>query len=191
MYYKDLYPLVCFLPRYANMHEAHSDADMLPLWRVSNDLPWDNHTRGHGNDVRSAADQLGQHPERTASLPTLPVHLHGDTPYDDTKSEMSWFRSLTKSPNSSRPTRRYTFDLEMALPNVHCERPLHPAQIVPRPTLSDRVSLLRFFRWLLRVISRSRHPEGEDAAWRKLKKLDTVESNVPLEILLVLSGYVL
>jgi len=33
VYYEDLYPLVCFLPRYAS--EMPSDADMLPLWKAS------------------------------------------------------------------------------------------------------------------------------------------------------------
>jgi len=37
VYYQDLYPLICFLPRYANPQGPAMPADMLPLWRASED----------------------------------------------------------------------------------------------------------------------------------------------------------
>nr|GAT50495.1 predicted protein [Mycena chlorophos] len=36
VYFQDLYPLICFLPRYAN-HLNPTAADMLPLWKASED----------------------------------------------------------------------------------------------------------------------------------------------------------
>ncbi|KAJ6493017.1 Bestrophin, RFP-TM, chloride channel-domain-containing protein [Mycena sanguinolenta] len=35
IYYEDLYPLICLLPRYANATGPKTDADMLPLWAAS------------------------------------------------------------------------------------------------------------------------------------------------------------
>ena len=175
VYYEDLYPLVSFLPKYANMH-----GDMLPLWHVSNNLSWNKHTFGLPDNV-SATDSLGYRQE-----PSPTSHLHGDTSCDD-KSEMSWFRSLSKNLGMGRPSRR---DPEKALGGIHCEFSLRPARNPPKVSISDYIPLLRCFKWLFRVIMRREHPKGEDAAWRKRKKLDTVESNVPLEILLVLSGLV-
>ncbi|KAJ7056306.1 UPF0187-domain-containing protein [Mycena amicta] len=43
VYYQDLYPLICFLPRYAN-HTAPTAADMLPLWQASEDDKYPLHT---------------------------------------------------------------------------------------------------------------------------------------------------
>ncbi|KAF9455764.1 UPF0187-domain-containing protein [Collybia nuda] len=187
VYYQDLYPLICFLPRYANPKGDHSGYDMLPLWSASDDLPVDELHHGlHGANVRSAPDTI-HHPQRTTSLPT---HSHNETMIDDNKSETSWFRSLTKSPNASvRPSRRNTFDPEKVLPEVHSTRPLRPARNPPQESVYDYFPLLRFFRWCVRKVLRRAKPAGEDEARRKKKSLDTVESNVPLEICMVLSSY--
>jgi len=37
VYFEDLYPLICLLPRYANAVGPKTDADMLPLWAASED----------------------------------------------------------------------------------------------------------------------------------------------------------
>jgi putative membrane protein len=189
VYYKDLYPLINFLPRYANTLEAPADADMLPLWRVSDDLTRHHRTDGSAGNVRSAADKLDhRHPGHSSSLPASFV-IHGsDAPQDDSKSQASWLYSLRKSSSPNPPPRCNTFDLEKCLASVECDRPLEPAQIIPNPSMCDYIPILRIFRWLFRVISRHENPKGDDIAWRKMKKMDIVESNVPLEIILVLSG---
>ncbi|KAF7291210.1 hypothetical protein MIND_01264400 [Mycena indigotica] len=43
VYYQDLYPLICFLPRYATQ-VAPTTADMLPLWQASEDERFPLHT---------------------------------------------------------------------------------------------------------------------------------------------------
>jgi len=140
----------------------------------------------YASNIRAASDTNGHHPHRTASLPT---HSRGDTLIDDCKSETSWFRSLSKTPTSARPSRRNTFDPEKVLPEVHTERPLMPARNPPTASVYDYFPFLRFFRWCVRLVLRRAKPPGEDAARRKKKSLDIVESHVPLEICLVLSSY--
>jgi len=163
------------------MHEAHTDADILPLWSAANDLPLNGHAHEYSDNVRSAADRLGHHPERVSSLPT---HLRDDSSRSDvTKFETSWFRSTKKNSTS----RRNTFEPEKVLPNVRSDRPLQPARIPPKASIYDYIPLLRFFRWIFRIILRRAAPPDEDAARKKKKNRDTVESNVPLEIILVLS----
>ncbi|KAJ7844674.1 Bestrophin, RFP-TM, chloride channel-domain-containing protein [Mycena leptocephala] len=44
VYYEDLYPLICFLPRYANPGVPATPADMLPLWQASEDVDYPLHT---------------------------------------------------------------------------------------------------------------------------------------------------
>jgi putative membrane protein len=185
VHYKDLYPLVSFLPRYAN----NADEDMLPLWHVSNDLAGHHNRRSECCLRARLADKLHHRPaECTPSLPASPVLLGSDTPQDDTSSQASWFRSLRKFSTPSRPSPRNSFDVEKRLHCFFCNPLLQDAKIIPKPSICDYIPLLRVFRWLFRIISKHENPHGDDAAWRKMKKLDIVESNVPLEILLVLSG---
>ncbi|KAF8229734.1 UPF0187-domain-containing protein [Tricholoma matsutake] len=183
VYYRDLYPLVCFLPRYANMHEAHREADKLPLWHASDSHPYEP-GHEHADNVRSAADQLGHHPERVLSLPT---HLRdNNSGSDDTKSETRWFRSPNN--HSNPPAHKDVFEPEKVLPEVHSDRHLRPARMPPQSSIYDYIPLLRFFRWLFRVILRRAHPPS-GASRRKKKNRQVADSNVPLEIILVLSSY--
>ena len=47
VYYEDLYPLVCFLPRYATHDpEVATEADMLPIWKGS-EMSHDKHRTAH------------------------------------------------------------------------------------------------------------------------------------------------
>ncbi|GLB39223.1 putative bestrophin, RFP-TM, chloride channel [Lyophyllum shimeji] len=183
VYYQDLYPLVCFLPRYANPHGQHTAEDKLPLWSVSDDIA-EAHARKDKNP-RSAADTIGHHPQRTASLPT---HSRGDTLIEDNKSEASWFRSWGKS-STPRPSRRNTFDPEKVLPEVDCHHPLRPARNPPEATMYDYIPLFRFFKWVVRVLLRRAKPQHEIEARLRRKKLNEVESNVPMEVCMVLSSY--
>lgn len=185
VYYQDLYPLICFLPRYANPHSEHTAEDKLPLWSASDDIA-EAHAHKEKNP-RAAADTTGHHPQRTASLPT---HSRGDTPVDDNKSETSWFRSLTKNSNSpGRRSRRNTFDPEKVLPEVDSHHPLKPARNPPEATVYDYIPLLRFFKWVVRLVLRRAKPQHEIDARLRKKKLDQVESNVPMEVCMVLSSY--
>ncbi|RDB27526.1 hypothetical protein Hypma_003834 [Hypsizygus marmoreus] len=193
VYYQDLYPLICFLPRYANIREAHTEEDLLPLWHAANEYEDAHAHHRHSTNVRSAADELvGHRPQRTTSLPE---HSREKTVVDektvvaDNKSETSWFRSLTKSNGAGRRSRRETFDPERVLPDVSSERPLKPARNPPATSLYDYIPLLRFFKWIGRtIVGRAKDPLKVEAR-RKRKNLDAVESNVPLEICLVLSSY--
>ena len=157
------------------MHETHREVDMLPLWHAANDYPYE-----------PEHDRLGHHPERASSLPTpnsRDISVGSDDTISQTRS--SWFRSLNKQPNHS--SSRHTFDPEKALPEVHSDRPLRPARIPPKPSIYDYIPLLRFFRRLFRIILRRAHHPNEDVARRKKKEHSVTESNVPLEIILVLS----
>jgi len=185
VYYRDLYPLISFLPRYANLHEGHQEADMLPLWRASDyNTSYENNTKGHSDNVRSATDQIGHHPERVTSLPT-PHPRDRSSGSDDTKLETGRFHST----NRNKLSRRDTFDPEKVLPEVQSDRPLFPARMPPEPSVYDYIPLLRFFRWLFRTIMRRASPPGEQVSARKKKNRQVADSNVPLEIILVLSSY--
>lgn len=79
-------------------------------------------------------------------------------------------------------------DLERALPRVEIERPLKPAKNPPDTSLYDIIPLLRFLKWVGHKLFRTVHPRS--AKRRKRDDIEYVESNIPLEILLILSKYV-
>jgi putative membrane protein len=57
IYYEDLYPLVCFLPRYSTTTlQVPTDADMLPLWKAS------ELAQGPGSKTATAEAQLSEKP---------------------------------------------------------------------------------------------------------------------------------
>ena len=76
------------------------------------------------------------------------------------------------------------YDPEKALPQVDAERPLKPARSPPTTSILDLIPFLRLFTWVGHKLFRTGHP-------LKPKKKDAyteyVESNIPLEIILVLS----
>ncbi|KAF8988726.1 UPF0187-domain-containing protein [Hymenopellis radicata] len=65
VYYQDLYPLICFLPRYAG--DGASATEMLPLWQGSED---GEHPMEHGHSLESASTLPSQPPR--LSPPRLP-----------------------------------------------------------------------------------------------------------------------
>ncbi|KAG5651737.1 hypothetical protein H0H81_007626 [Sphagnurus paluster] len=184
VYYQDLYPLISFLPRYANPDGAHTRASKVPLWSTSDDIEEAHSLKRNRGNPRSAADIAGNHPQRTVSLP---ADLNPSISSEDTKSVGSsgWFRSLGRN---SKP-RHKKFDPEKVLPEVESRWPLKPARNPPVSTVYDYIPLLRFFKWIFRTIARKTMPPEEIEARLKRKKLDRVESNVPVEICLVLSSY--
>ena len=80
--------------------------------------------------------------------------------------------------------RNKGFDPEKALPQVETEHHLKPARNPPKTSLLDLLPLLRFPVWLFhKVFRRSRSSKQK----KKGDYVDFVESNIPLEIILVLS----
>ncbi|KAL0958211.1 hypothetical protein HGRIS_000372 [Hohenbuehelia grisea] len=190
VYFQDLYPLICFLPRYASMTSgARTTADVLPLWRESAE---DGHLSTHEHPHQNVRDVAGGGKiQKTSSLPD-PSHANdlGSGKSDDEKSNASWYRSFGQRSGRSKRNR---FDPEAALPEVQCERPLKPARSPPQSSLYDYIPLLRLFKWIFRKLARRAAALADDDNGRNLlgKKMGPpeIESNVPLEICLYLSSY--
>ncbi|KAJ7274914.1 UPF0187-domain-containing protein [Mycena rebaudengoi] len=165
VYYEDLYPLICFLPRFATVEGPKTDADMLPLWGASED---DAHPLGSARPPP---------PSRSATTAVPSVE-------DDNKSEQSWFRTFRR--NASRPG---TPDPEKALADVQSHRPLKPARNPPPPSVFDYFPFLRIFKIFGRIFRRKSDKRApRDMLGRKIKP-ELIESNVPLEICIYLSSY--
>ncbi|KAJ6590708.1 Bestrophin, RFP-TM, chloride channel-domain-containing protein [Mycena vulgaris] len=173
VYYEDLYPLICLLPRYANTVGPKTNADMLPLWAASEDEEHPLHTARPPPPSRSATADLG----RTAVNSVID---------DDQKSEQSWFRSITGRRTASRSN---SVDPEKALADIQSHRPLKPAQNPPPPSFFDYFPFLRIFSIFTKCFRRknSKHTQ-RDSLGRKIKPSFT-ESNVPLEITIYLNNY--
>ncbi|KAF7356016.1 hypothetical protein MVEN_00931000 [Mycena venus] len=123
---RDLYPLICFLPRYANPEGPATPADMLPLWQASED---------------------DAYPLHTAVLPTSQHSL--------SDSHDASFSSTGKEGNSSSKLRRAkTFDPEAALADVQAHRPLRPARSPPDAGFLDYFPVFRIFAWMFSTCSR-------------------------------------
>ncbi|KAF7350361.1 hypothetical protein MVEN_01340800 [Mycena venus] len=172
VYYEDLYPLICLLPRYANAVGPKTDADMLPLWAASEDDQHPLHTAKPPPPSRSNTSD----PLRTA----VPSVID-----DDHKSEKSWFRSMT---GRRQPSRANSMDPEKALATIQSHRPLKPAQNPPPVTIYDYFPFLRIFSIFTKCCRRERKNVRRDALGRKIKPSFT-ESNVPLEITIYLNSY--
>jgi ion channel-forming bestrophin family protein len=160
-----LYPLICFLPRYAVQPPAvPTKDDLLPLWNdaVDGSSVFDNPT-----GVTSA--RSGR------STTTLSDPNNGEKTSDGT------------APRRAPPRRQKTFDPEQVLPVFASDQPLGPARNPPEATFWDYFGFLRVFRPVIRLI-RGRKTGDLTVSGRKKKKMD-VESNVPLEITLFLSSY--
>jgi predicted membrane chloride channel (bestrophin family) len=176
IYYQDLYPLICVLPRYAtHPPEMQTNADMLPLWRAELD------------DDLLQSDQSNEstfvHKSRAATIATETL---------GTEKDPNWLNSLKFARSASHKRK---FDPERALPVVNTDRPLKPARNPPVATIFDYIPFLLIFKhfWhLLRKLFR-RKPRLQSTSRRTLlgKKIkpQTVESNVPLEIMLFLHSY--
>ncbi|KAF5336356.1 hypothetical protein D9611_006596 [Ephemerocybe angulata] len=138
VYYEDLYPLISFLPKYAN--GVPNPEDRLPLW----------HDHQHQDPDAEYNEKSGEQQRHTRGEPTL---VEGKP---DSRSSS---RLGTKK-------RKDNFDPEAALPDVESEVPLKPARNPPKTTLYDFIPLLRFLRWGVRVIMRRALP-GESRHRKK------------------------
>lgn len=145
VYYEDLYPLISFLPKYANGKDG-VESEKLPLWHE---------------------DETDQ-------------HRHVDEPVTELGADFS-------SRDSSRRGSNGLSDPEKAFPQVTSDRPLKPARNPPETSIFDYIPLLRFFKWIVRVVTRSARPKGKG---KKRRNNEYVESHIPLEIILMLSKLV-
>ncbi|KAJ7143320.1 UPF0187-domain-containing protein [Mycena crocata] len=173
VYYEDLYPLICLLPRYANTVGPKTDADMLPLWAASEN---DEHPLHHAKPPP---------PSRSATTDAMRTAVPSEVD-DDGKSDKSWFRSITGRRNMSRSN---SVDPEKALADIQSHRPLKPARNPPPTTIYDFFPFLRVFNVFTRCCRRNSSKRTQrDAMGRKVRPSFT-ESNVPLEITIYLSSY--
>lgn len=162
VYYQDLYPLICFLPRYAG--GSRTEADMLPMWHASEDgeHPF-NHEHDHiPRDVQSPYNTLVGKSEDGESI--------------------GFFGSLSK--------KKRTFDPEQVLPTVHVHRPLKPSRNPPPTTVYDYVPFLRVWKILLKPFRTKKEHIGMRSLLRRKAKPQLGDSNVPIEISLFLHNYI-
>lgn len=153
VYYTDLYPLISFLPKYANDDPHHTEK--LPIWVEDDDEDYNHRT------INTPATELGRN----------------STPGDSRENTLTSMR---------HHHHKNGFDPEKALPQVESERCLKPARNPPKTSILDLIPLLRFIRWC----GHKAFGLGHTSRHKKRKPyLEYVESNVPLEIILVLSNY--
>ncbi|KAJ6481054.1 Bestrophin, RFP-TM, chloride channel-domain-containing protein [Mycena sanguinolenta] len=163
VYYEDLYPLVCFLPRYANPKGPATPADMLPLWQASEDDRFPLPTALFSTPQRSFSDS-------------------GNTVHDvSVSSKEAGIPELS----ASKLRRAKTFDPEAALAEVQSHRPLGPARSPPPASFFDYFPIFRIFAWLFSTCSRRLRGKAHS----KKRRGPLPESNVPLEITIYLSAY--
>lgn len=185
IYYEDLYPLVCYLPRYSG--SSTSEADLMPLWKASEMTVHPNTRTNTRANTRANSPVLSELPQ-THSEPELSQTAHGSEGRPNASRRSSMFGTL-----GGRSTKRKeTFDPEKVLPQVLSERPLKPARNPPKTTLYDFLPFLRIFKPIVNLVTR-KNADLDDTARRSLlghkKYIAHVESNVPLEITLFLSSY--
>ncbi|KDR72688.1 hypothetical protein GALMADRAFT_73850 [Galerina marginata CBS 339.88] len=130
VYYEDLYPLISFLPRYANQspQTGVDEAERLPLWHLPEGFG------GFTPKVIPDAEPKIDH-EREKTL-------------GDVSSGASGSRKRSNS-----------FNPEALLPQLESEIPLRPARNPPQLSMYDHIPLLRLFRWFFRVVTRTKPSE--------------------------------
>ncbi|KAJ6478126.1 Bestrophin, RFP-TM, chloride channel-domain-containing protein [Mycena vitilis] len=160
VYYQDLYPLLCFLPRYATTGST-TPTDMLPLWQASEDVDY---------------------PLLHTATPQATLSSGSGATMND--ASMSSKEGLGEA-SFSKLRRAKTFDPEAALADVQSHRPLRPARNAPSASFFDYFPFLRIFAWFFSCCSR----RLRNKAAPKKHKGPLAESNVPLEITVYLSAY--
>ena len=183
VYYEDLYPLLSFLPRYANESTGENidEVEKLPMWHIS-----DAHvaaTEPRQRNARSEDTRRGSDiNEKTLRNKTAVDVAVGN----DSGSSVA---VPLRNGHYSLPARSKTFDPEAALPRIESEHPLMPARNPPALTIYDHFPLLRLFRWIGRAFTSRSGAEDEESIARKKRKpySKMVEGPIPLEISLILS----
>lgn len=165
VYYEDLYPLVCILPRYAYLTDGSKPNDLLPMWQAS--------LTGRRSEWKP--------PTLKKSATTLNVSVSLDE-----VEKSGWH-------NTSR--LRAGFDPEKVLPSVFSDVPLRPSRNPPADGFFTYFPVFRPLKRLRKALSRNREIRGDDgdceldAAERKRKNREPTDSNVPLEVITYLNGY--
>jgi putative membrane protein len=167
IYYEDLYPLIAFLPRYAYAADGTDSNDLLPLWRAS-----------YNKNVAP----LKRVETRTSSIMTSLEDV----------DERTWSTSY-------RPRGYHEFYPEKVLPVVYSDHPLRPSRMPPSTGFFDYFPILRPIKRLRKFFGQKmvedeeaeRFIESRSRDWDYLvrKKVDPVESNVPLQIMMYIHGY--
>ncbi|CAA7268837.1 unnamed protein product [Cyclocybe aegerita] len=176
VYYEDLYPLISFLPHYANESSSkQDDGELLPLWHLRDEhdhlldsIVVDDEKKSSGRHMRTQTEKT-----MVASSSSSDTGVRGPVPGGP----------------YHRRTRVDTFDPEMVLPEIGSNQPLKPARNPPDLTIYDYLPFLRLFRWLWRVVTLQKHNSGETKKKRRKAYAEIMESHIPLEITLVLSNY--
>ena len=168
IYYEDLYPLIAFLPRYAYASDGTDANDLLPMWQAS-----------HNKNVAP----LKRVETRTSSLMTS---------LDDV-DKSTWSMSHW-------PRGHHEFDPERVLPVVYTDHPLRSSRLPPATGFFDYFPILRPIKRIRKLFKgrEVQHHEGDrfiqspSDQWgyigRKMKD-SSLDSNVPLEIMLYISSY--
>ena len=170
VYYEDLYPLICVLPRYAYHTDGLKQDDLLPLWQAS--------LAGRRSEWKR--------PTLKKSEATLSVHVS----LDDVEKQ-GWHNTSTFKAG---------FNPEKVLPTVLSDVPLRPSRNPPSEDFFSYFPIFRPLKRLGKVFSRDRETHDDDdddddgdyeldTAERKRKNREACDSNVPLEILMYLNGY--
>ena len=166
IYYEDLYPLVAFLPRYAYASDGTDANDLLPLWQAS-----------HDKDVAPLKRVETRTPSRTTSL--------------DDVDKRTWSMSY-------RPRGYHEFDPEKVLPVVYTDHSLRPSRLPPKTGFFDYFPILRPIKRIPKMLKPKQVEVHEDeklieaSEGRRYigrKKVELVDSNVPLQIILYISSY--
>lgn len=171
IYYEDLHPLVCWLPRFScEPPSIPTKADVLPLW---------SETAEEDSIIETSKSPV-MTPRPGASVATIPIAINMD---DLEKGNGGGGGGYTRS--QRKPHQYYP---EAALPDITADKPLRGSRNPPETTFWDYFSMLRFLRPLIRVIQGK--STSDLTAGGRVKKAMNVDSNVPLEISLFLSSYV-
>ncbi|KAF9038437.1 Bestrophin, RFP-TM, chloride channel-domain-containing protein [Panaeolus papilionaceus] len=197
VYYEDLYPLLSFLPRYANdpINDQHSSADRLPLWYLRDE---ENHLRNPAPPtpiVQSTSNltQCKTHPARDNTLVEGKIVQAPDIMERLPELEIQQeFDSSSSRPFTTPiviPVRPDKFDPVGALPTIECDRPLLPARNPPDISVMDYFPILRLFRFIYRTIFCRKNAAKDRRRRRRKAYAHIVESHVPMEICMVLLNY--
>ena len=171
VYYEDLYPLVCLLPRYAYLTDGPKPSDLLPMWQASL--------------TSKRSDWRPPTLKRETTVLAVGITL-------DEVEKQSW-HSTSRLKNG--------FDPEKVLPAVLSDVPLKPSRSPPPESFFAYFPIFRPLKRLRKLFSRNReiHDDNDDdddgcdselnAAERKRKSRQSSNSNVSLEIVMYLNGY--
>ena len=167
VYYEDLYPIICHLPRYSYLTDGSKPSDLLPMWQAS--------LAGRGSDWKP--------PILKKSSTNLSVSV-----LLDEVEERGWHSTCRSKPG---------FNPEKVLPTVYSDVPLRPSRNPPSDDFFSYFPVFRPVKRLGKLLPRYRETGGGggdgdselDTAERKRRNREPTDSNIPLEITMYISGY--